>query len=289
MKSCLMILLVAVAAAAAERLWPAEINYHEAIGIPRFEAIKQYEEGTDFDGGRIWGGQAVGAGAQPHLGGLLIDLTNNRQSICGSSLLSNTRSVTAAHCWRSRNPQGVVSQGRQFTLVWGTNRLRTGGTRMTTNQVIMHPQYNMNNLNNDVAIIRHNRVNFNNQINRIALATGSNNYAGTWATAAGFGATGDGPSASNPDKRQTNLLVITNAVCAPRYQTGIVIGSTLCVSTTHGSSTCPGDSGGPLAIGSGNNRILIGITSFGTSSCTRGHPAGFARVTSFASWIRGQM
>ncbi|KAL0878452.1 hypothetical protein ABMA27_003550 [Loxostege sticticalis] len=288
MKSCLLILLVAVAAAAAERLWP-EYNYHEVEGIPRFEAIKQFEEGTDFDGGRIWGGQSVNAGAQPHLGGLVITLTDGRTSICGSSLLSNTRSVTAAHCWRSLNTQGQINQARHFTIVWASNRLMSGGIRMTTNQVIMHPQYHMTLLHNDVAVIRHNHVNYNNQIHSINLATGSNSYAGTWAVAAGFGRTNDFTGSPNPDKRQANLLVITNAVCDMTFQPGIVIGSTLCVGTTHGSSICSGDSGGPLAIGSGNTRILIGITSFGTQWCTRGHPAGFARVTSFASWIQGQM
>ncbi|KAL0828786.1 hypothetical protein ABMA28_003700 [Loxostege sticticalis] len=287
MKSCLLILLVAVAAAAAEYLQP-EFNYHEVEGIPKFEAIKQFEEGTDFDGGRIWGGQSVGAGAQPHLGGLVITLTDGRQSICGSSLLSNTRSVTAAHCWRSLNAQGQIIQASRFTIVWASNRLMSGGTRVNTNQVFMHPQYNMRSLQNDVAVIRHNHVNFNNQINRINLASGSNSYAGTWATAAGFGRNNDVSGSSNPDKRQANLLVITNDVCRRTFGNTIVA-STLCVSTTHGSSTCPGDSGGPLAIGSGNNRILIGITSFGTQWCTRGFPAGFARVTSFNSWIRGQM
>ncbi|KAL0878442.1 hypothetical protein ABMA27_003540 [Loxostege sticticalis] len=279
MKSSLLILLVAVAAAAAEYLQP-ELDYHEAVGIPRFEAIKQFEEGADFDGGRIWGGQTVNAGAHPHLGGLAIALTDGRTSVCGSSLISNTRSVTAAHCWRSRNVNA-----RQFTIVWASNRLLSGGTRQTTSNVVMHPQYNMNNLNNDVAVIRHNNVNFNNNINRINLATGSNSYAGTLATAAGFGNTGDG--GANPTKRQANLLVITNAVCRQTFGNN-VIASTLCASTNHGSSTCPGDSGGPLAIGSGNNRILIGITSFGTVSCTRRAPVGFARVTSFTSWIRGQ-
>ncbi|KAL0828777.1 hypothetical protein ABMA28_003691 [Loxostege sticticalis] len=283
MKSSLLILLVAVAAAAAapEFLKP-ELDYHEVEGIPKFEAIKQFEEGTDFDGGRIWGGQSVGAGAQPHLGGLVITLTDGRTSICGSSLISNTRSVTAAHCWRS---PGIAA--RQFTIVWASNRLMSGGTRQTTTNVVMHPQYNMNTLQNDVAVIRHNHVNFNNQINRINLATGSNSYAGTWAVAAGFGRNNDISGSSNPDKRQANLLVITNDVCRQTFGNTIVA-STLCVSTTHGSSTCPGDSGGPLAIGSGNNRILIGITSFGTQWCTRGFPAGFARVTSFTSWIHGQ-
>ncbi|KAL0828779.1 hypothetical protein ABMA28_003694 [Loxostege sticticalis] len=282
MNSSLLFLCALVAAAAAEFLQP-ELNYHEVEGIPKFEAIKQFEEGTDFDGGRIWGGQAVNAGAHPHLGGLVIALTTGQTSICGSSMVSNTRAVTAAHCWRTN-----TAQARQFTVVYGSNRLMSGGVRVVTNQVIMHPNYNMNNLNNDVAIIRHNHVNFNNQINRINLPTGAASYAGTWAVAAGFGRTGDGAGSANPDKRQANLLVITNDVCRQTFG-GTIIASTLCVSTTHGSSTCPGDSGGPLAIGSGNNRILIGITSFGTQWCARGFPAGFARATSFAPWFRGQM
>ncbi|XP_063828922.1 collagenase-like [Ostrinia nubilalis] len=280
MQSSLLFLLV-VAAAAAELLQP-NTRYHETEGIPRFLEVQRLEEGSDFDGGRIWGGQAANAGAHPHLGGLQILLTDGRQSICGSSLISNTRSVTAAHCWRTNS-----MQARQFTVVWGSNRLTTGGTRVVTTNVVVHPQYNANTLNNDVAVIRHNHVNFNNQINRIALATGSNSFAGTWAVAAGFGRTGDGLLASSGTKFQANLLVITNDVCRQTFGNTIVA-STLCVSTAHGSSTCPGDSGGPLAVGSGNNRQLIGITSFGTQWCARNFPAGFARVTSFAAWLSSQ-
>nr|AAX62029.1 chymotrypsin-like serine protease [Ostrinia nubilalis]AAX62030.1 chymotrypsin-like serine protease [Ostrinia nubilalis] len=280
MKSAVLFLLV-VAAAAAERLQP-NTRYHETEGIPRMQEIQRLEEGTDFDGGRIWGGQAVGAGTQPHLGGLVITLTTGQLSICGSSLISNTRSVTAAHCWRTN-----TFQARQFTVVWGSNALMSGGTRVVTTNVVVHPQYNANNLNNDVAVIRHNSVAFNNVINRIALATGSNSFAGTWAVAAGYGRNGDGAGSSNPGKSQANLLVITNDVCRQTFGNTIVA-STLCVSTAHGSSTCPGDSGGPLAVGSGNNRQLIGITSFGTQWCARGFPAGFARVTSFASWLSSQ-
>ncbi|XP_028159915.1 collagenase-like [Ostrinia furnacalis] len=281
MKSSLLFLLV-VAVAAAELLQP-NTRYHETEGIPKFQLMKQLEEGTDFDGGRIWGGQAVSGGTHPHLGGLWITLTTGQNSICGSSLVSNTRSVTAAHCWRTSTLQATM-----FTIVWNSNSIFWGGTRINTNQVIEHPNYNVWNLNNDVAVIIHNHVNFNNNIQPIALATGSQTYAGTWAVAAGYGQTGDGNSPSGT-KFQANLLVITNSACQGTWMPGIVIASTLCVSTAHGSSTCPGDSGGPLAVGSGNNRQLIGITSFGTQWCAQHHPAGFARVTSFASWFNSHM
>nr|XP_037877494.1 serine protease 3-like [Bombyx mori] len=74
------------------------------------------------------------------------------------------------------------------------------------------------------------------------------------------------------------------------FGNNVIIASTLCVDGSNGRSTCSGDSGGPLTIGSGGSRQLIGITSFGSAQgCQRGHPAGFARVTSFNSWIRARI
>nr|ALE15221.1 chymotrypsin-like serine protease precursor [Diatraea saccharalis] len=259
--------------------------YHENYGIAAAARIKQMEQGMDFDGGRIAGGSAAAVGAHPHLGGLVITLTTGSTSVCGSSLITNTRSLTAAHCWTDGR-----SQARQFTVVWSSDRLFSGGTRVNTNQVFMHPQYNTNNLNNDIAIINHGFVNFNNNIRNVNLASGTATFAGQMATAAGFGRTGDNVGITNNQaKRHVNLNVITNAVCAQTFG-GIIISSTLCVATSGGNSPCPGDSGGPLTVGSGTGRTLIGVVSFGAAAgCTRGFPAGFARVTSFNTWIRSRL
>ncbi|CAG9783826.1 unnamed protein product [Diatraea saccharalis] len=194
--------------------------YHSNYGIAAAARIKQMEQAMDFDGNRIAGGSGAGVGAHPHLGGVVILLVTGQQSVCGSSLISNTRSVTAAHCWTDGN-----MNARQITLVWASDRLFSGGT--------------------------HN-------IRNIALASGTATFAGQWATAAGFGRTGDGNShviTNNQAKRHVNLQVITNAACANTFG-GIVISSTLCVATSGGNSPCPGDSGGPLAVGSGTSRTL---------------------------------
>ncbi|KAJ0176319.1 hypothetical protein K1T71_008493 [Dendrolimus kikuchii] len=259
--------------------------YHESVGIREAERIKQVEQAIDFDGSRIVGGSAAGLGAHPHMGGLVITLTTGATSVCGSSLLSNNRAVTAAHCWWDGR-----SQARQFVVVLGSTLLFSGGTRITTTNVAMHGSWNPNNLNNDVAVITLSWVNFSNNINRIALATGSNQYVGTWGHAAGFGRTSDNAGISNNQfLSHVWLQVISNAVCQQTFG-NVIIASTLCTSGAGGVSTCGGDSGGPLAIGSGTSRQLIGITSFGSArGCQVGLPAAFARVTSFAAWIQARL
>ncbi|XP_072946885.1 collagenase-like [Epargyreus clarus] len=284
MRAILVVLLLAVAASAAPKYETFFTDYHEEFGIPEAARIKAAEEAMDFDGSRIVGGSTSNVGQWPFFGGLLITLTNNRQSVCGSSLLSNTRAVTAAHCWRHGS-----SQGRQVTVVLASNRLFSGGTRINSNRVDMHGSYNQNTLANDIAVIIINHVGFNNNINRINLPSGSASYTGTNAVAIGFGRTADGSAGNinnNQALRHVTLTVISNDECRRTFGNSI-IASTICTSGAGNRGTCTGDSGGPLRI---NGPILIGVTSFvARAGCQRGYPAGYARVTSFVSWLRGRM
>ncbi|CAG9564987.1 unnamed protein product [Danaus chrysippus] len=273
MKLLLAVVGLVVAVSAYE---PINNDYHNTIGVYEAARIKQAEESADFDGSRITGGNFASLGQFPYQAGLIIALTDGKRSVCGASLISNTRLVTAAHCW-------VTSQARarQFTVVLGSIQLFSGGTRINTSNVRLHPSYNMWNLANDIAVIIINSVRYSNNIRNIGLASGSNQYVGSWATASGFGYFSENSGVST-SLRHVNLQVITNDVCRRTYGTTI-LASNICVATPNGRSTCGGDSGGPLAIGN----TLIGVTSFGhRDGCTIGHPAGFARVTSFNSWIR---
>lgn len=53
------------------------------------------------------------------------------------------------------------------------------------------------------------------------------------------------------------LQVITNAACQHYYGTWTIILSSLCTGGTGGVGLCGGDAGGPLFIGSGNDRLLV--------------------------------
>ncbi|GBP41789.1 Collagenase [Eumeta japonica] len=307
MKALLGILLLCAAALAEV---PEQVNvvveettafdYHNKIGIADAARIKQQEEASEAS--RIVGGSAAGwSRYHPDHRRLL--------SVCGASLLTNNRLSTAAHCWWDGR-----SQARQFVVVLGSTLLFSGGTRITTTSVTMHGSWNPNNLNNDVAIIaigwfhmtlqddNYFRLRSTDNIRNIALPTNAmnQNFAGQWAWASGFGRTSDlrkdlteslFPAAgigNNQFLSHVRLQVITNAVCQQTYG-NTIIASTICTSGAGGVGTCGGDSGGPLALDWGGQRILIGITSFGSArGCQVGLPAAFARATSFVAWFQAR-
>ncbi|CAK1552766.1 unnamed protein product [Leptosia nina] len=285
MKLFLVVLGVTAALAAPPAQYePIVTDYHGEIGIPEAVRIKAAEAASDFDGSRIVGGSLANTGQFPYMGGLLVTLNTGGQSVCGSSLISPTRALTAAHCWRTRRFQGLL-----LTIVLGSLRLFSGGVRINSNNIVMHEGYDMDLLRNDIAIINLPVIGLNNQIGTVNLASGNNQFVNGVATAIGFGRTGDswnGGITTGQQLRHVNLRVITNQECSSVYGTGPVIDSTICVSGADRRSTCGGDSGGPLVL----NNQLIGVTSFGAAAgCERGFPAGFARVTAFYSWIRARL
>ncbi|XP_063537365.1 brachyurin-like [Cydia strobilella] len=261
---------------------PVELDYHGKIGIPVAARLKAAEEAQDFDGSRIVGGSPSAVGQHPYIGGLVITLTTGQTSVCTSSLLSATRSITAAHCWST-----LTHRAASFTVVLGSNLLFTGGTRVTTSDVETHSSWNGLLPVNDVAIIRFPAISLTNVIQPIAIATGSDSFIGSTAIAAGFGLTSDGGAiTTNQFLSHVAVTVVENSVCTAVYSILNVRTSTLCTSTTGGRGTCGGDSGGPLVV----DNQLVGITSFGhRDGCEVGYPAGFMRVTSFADWIQARL
>ncbi|XP_072946808.1 brachyurin-like [Epargyreus clarus] len=280
----IIVVLLAVAASAAAQYEPVFTDYHNQIGIPEAARIKAAEESMDFDGARIAGGAASGLGQFPFFGGLLITLMHGPTSVCGSTVVSNTRAVTAAHCWSH-----FESRGRILTIVLGSIRLYSGGTRLTTNRVVLHGNYFDIVLANDVAIITFNHVPFSNVINRILLPAGAASYVGVTGVAVGFGRTGDGPAHNinnNQVLRHVSVPIISNDECRRTFG-NMLQGSNICTSGAGGRGPCGGDSGGPLWVG---GPTLVGIVSFGSRyGCQRGFPTAYARVTSFVAWIRSRM
>ncbi|KAJ8719736.1 hypothetical protein PYW08_011911 [Mythimna loreyi] len=270
-------------------------NYHDNIGIPEAERIRVLEEEifakndfvlNDPSENRIVGGVLAPANAHPYFGGLLVDLIGGGRGVCGSSLLSPNRLVTAAHCWFDG-----VRQGWQVLVILGSNFLYSGGERITTSHVIMHPQYFPQLLTNDVAMIYLPRnANVNNfSVKSIRLPNGSelwNQFVGHSAVAAGFGKTSDQQQAASTVVSHVNLNVISHAQCNV-FTPGFVTFSTICTSGFGGVGICGGDSGGPLVTYDNNGEpFLIGVSSFAAyNACQRGHPSAYARVTSFHDFI----
>ncbi|XP_069360307.1 brachyurin-like [Maniola hyperantus] len=261
-------------------------GYHTAVGIPKAYELMS-EEGFVS---RIVGGKEVtSATLYPYQAGIVVTLTTGQTSLCGGALVSNTRVLTAAHCWWD----GQI-QARQFTIVLGSLKIFSGGTRITTRDVVVHSNWNTKDITHDIAMAKISRVTYSSSIQAVPLPATSDakqNYAGLTAVATGYGKMRDAQNGfpSTTSLHHINLKITTNAACQRSFDIPLHA-SHLCTDGGGRVGTCDGDSGGPLTVMWKNKRTLVGIVSFGLADgCQAGYPSVYTRVTSFLTWIQANL
>ncbi|RVE42862.1 hypothetical protein evm_012480 [Chilo suppressalis] len=260
------------------------LGYHETVGIPKAKSLLRLERLRIVGGGPV-----PSVTAYPYQAGLVTLLTTGQTSICGGSIISNTRILTAAHCWWDG-----YSQAKQFTVVLGSLTIFSGGTRVVSSDVIVHPNWNTNTVTNDIAIVKISAVQFNNNIRAVALPTAADanqEFSGMIGTITGYGKTSDAQTSFPPSTslHHNTVTILTNRVCQQSFD--ITIQSTHMCTSGHGKvGTCDGDSGGPITVLRNNIRMQVGVVSFGLADgCQSGIPSVFTRVTSFLSWINANL
>ncbi|XP_028156477.1 brachyurin-like [Ostrinia furnacalis] len=285
MRVLLVSLFLVLTIAASHAVGP--YKYHRRIGIPLAAKIRRTEEDaakagvTDL---RIVGGSNVDISQVPYQVGVINRIAFFLTSVCGGSLISNNRVITAAHC----HDDGDI-EALSHTVVLGSNTIFSGGVRQSTTNIAMHHDWNPMTAFSDIAVIRIYDVTFTNVIQPIHLPSGmqlGNTFEGLIGTASGFGRTADGANIPNNQVISwVRLPIISNNACAAVYGP-FVHASTICTSGAGGMGTCQGDSGGPLVVEIMGEKLLVGVTSFGAEAgCSAGFPAAYARITSFMNWI----
>ena len=208
--------------------------------------------------------------------------------LCGASAISSTAALTAAHC--------SDATASSFLLIFGAVNRRNNEPnqqRVTApaSAWVQHPNYNPNNLHNDVAVIRFpgSPLTFNQFVQPIALAQDMNElFVGEEVYVSGYGRISDSTNETSDVVRFTVKNVITNTACRIRFIV-LVIESTICAIGDEfiNNAVCNGDSGGPLAVRRNGQSVQVGVVSFGSPlGCERGVPDGYARVSHFYAWIR---
>lgn len=150
--------------------------------------------------------------------------------------------MTAAHCTAGSSGTTVVLGAHTITTTEASQQRRFVPSASYRN----HPQYNPNNLNNDISLLLlPSAVTLNQFVaTSVIPALGSTNqFAGVMSTATGWGRISDGSSATSAQLRSVDNPIISNAVCSQTYGTSVVFGGVVCTSTTGGRGPCNGDSG----------------------------------------------
>ncbi len=234
---------------------------------------------------RIVGGAPISISQAPWQ--VAISIRNG--TLCGGSLINTDWVITAAHCASGVQPSG-------FSVFAGLDFLsqRNRGNAISVSQVVIHPDWNGNNFNADLALLQLSApVTLGPNIQLIPLPeqVDPNTWPqqGSIATISGWGATSFGGSATD-QLQAANISVLAGPgvnSCGD-YGPNFSALDDLCAGVAGGGiDTCQGDSGSPLTIQIDGVATLAGVTSVGNECALPNFPGIYTRVTTYINWIRG--
>merc|ERR1711935_250790 len=251
---------------------------------------------------KIVGGRAADQNTWPWLIMLAVTDSDGFTGQCGGTILSDTRILTAAHCFSSDQDQVDVYVGNYKQR----KDNEVGEFTTTATKVTIHESYqSTTDQAFDFAIL---------EIPSLA-STKPDDCEGCYATAClpsqlpqhgracwvgGWGTTRSGGSVSNKQK-EVGVTVFSAEYCqnVTYYETGdIDFNVEFCAGTPDtnnngfsgkGADSCQGDSGGPFICEEDNEPVLYGVVSWGIGCGAGGYAGVYANVFAELAWINGQL
>ncbi|KAG5679407.1 hypothetical protein PVAND_008975 [Polypedilum vanderplanki] len=235
---------------------------------------------------RIVGGSNAAVAQFPHAAALFLFLKTG-ESFCGGSIIHDQYILTAAHCLD--DILRIEVQAGTLNIFQGVPRYRETVQPSHTRQ---HHQYDSDTLRNDIGLIYLMRpIPFSPAIRPIALpsrVTATSTFQGMLTTVIGWGRFEDAKQSLSDTLQFVRLPIVQDRQCTTVYNQFYNFFDTrtnICASGSHARSTCNGDSGGSMTIDTNGRPTLIGIVSFGSSTCEGGLPVAMTRVTAYLDWI----
>jgi secreted trypsin-like serine protease len=246
---------------------------------------------------RIVGGQSASLPEWPWMSGLVSKRTSSLNgTFCGATLVAKQWVLTAAHCvvevTETTNPNtGKITvtttptNPSSFDVIINHATLSSSsrGERITVAEVIPHPEYNSETLENDLALVKLRSFSQFLPIKLLSPYT-SQDAPGQAAIAIGWGIQDPDNLLTPTILQQVDLPIVSHDTCSKKME-GIKDGM-LCAGTG-GKDTCFGDSGGPLIVFDSESKSWrqAGITSWGFGCALPDTYGVYTRVQDYATFI----
>ncbi len=263
--------------------------------VAQNNTLDAHAQGPNVTGAvvQIVGGQDAQPGEYPWQA--YVQIASRYQ--CGGVLIDPEWVLTAAHCVLiNDNVPGQYYGPSDVILALGKNditRFETAEQVKKVSQVIVHPDFDITNLNSDLTLLKLTTpATLNSRVNIIRLTTSPADDAliapGVLATVTGWGTlTGDKNSAEPAILQEVSLPIVSNDVCRQAMRGVPISLNQLCAGYAQGGKdACYGDSGGPLIVPDGaGGWKLAGTVSFGIGCAQPNRYGVYVRVAKFANWI----
>ncbi|XP_059609835.1 mite allergen Der f 3-like [Phlebotomus argentipes] len=210
---------------------------------------------------------------------------------CTGSIIDPRFVLTAGHCYSE-----TTNASEPFTYHIEAGSIISGEPRqfqiVISSHAFLHPEYSLDTLENDIALIKIKPFVFDEYVQPIRIALGSwdsESHVGEKVAVIGFGyISEDGPVSDV--LKWTKLTLIAKEVCQAIYteaENFDLPESVFCAEDQKPpiSSACSGDSGGPVVIMIKGKPVEIGVTSFRSDAGCAAHPQGYTDVAKFHDWL----
>ncbi|OQV22554.1 putative Transmembrane protease serine 9 [Hypsibius exemplaris] len=264
-------------------------------GLSRLEAITFFNKT-----GKIVGG--VSALAKEICWQTLVigQLGGGTQQYCGGVIVGSRTILTAGHCAFTEN-NSVFSPSKLTVVVGSTTfpaNFDTSGCARTlaVSKIIPHPNFNPNNLNNDISvIILENPITFSSCYCPVCV-TDKVPLIGEACVISGYGSQTTNDNAPQPNsvnlawtkqKVRTQTASDCEVLVDPSSGAQTDLTDFICAGGQANEDTCHGDSGGPFSCFNPTTRehYVAGLTSFGTDPCGTTTGSQYTKVSHYLDFI----
>ncbi|MCW2955015.1 MAG: peptidase and chymotrypsin/Hap [Conexibacter sp.] len=261
-----------------------------AAALARTHAVKPHRAHV-----AIVGGTSAPAGSWPWVAYIEAQTSADGSGFaCTGTVVAPSLVLTAGHC--AVDDAGATVPAGDYAVLTGALNLDdiSGGQVLAVSRVIPAPTFDRTTLHDDAALLVLASPTSAPAIPLAGPSDGALVTAGTGSAIAGWGLTNgaDGTSAASR-LQQATTSIVTDRTCTRAYGSGSYdAASMVCGSdtATRATSTCNGDSGGPLLAKRGDGTwVESGITSWGADGCSPSLPSVFTRVSHVSGWIQQQI